>query len=119
MSLVPSQFNVANESNLLNIDDPVTIVGDIHGQFYDLLKGIDNDVGGNPETTKYLFLGDYVDRGTFSIECLILLLSMKISRPKEIIMLRGNHECRQLTSYFNFRQECLIKYNQDVYDRIM
>ena len=48
-----------------------------------------------------------------------MLLSLKISKPKEIVMLRGNHECRQLTSYFNFRQECLVKYNQDVYDRIM
>jgi serine/threonine-protein phosphatase 2B catalytic subunit len=49
------------------IDDPITIVGDLHGQFYDFLKLLDSDVGGNCETTKYVFLGDYVDRGNFSI----------------------------------------------------
>ena len=101
------------------VDDPVTIVGDIHGQFYDFLKLLDKDVGGNCDTTKYVFLGDYVDRGNFSIEVLLLILAMKISRPGQVTMLRGNHECRQLTSYFNFRSECrqlidagLNKYNQ-------
>ena len=59
---------------MLTIDDPVTIVGDLHGQFYDFLKLLDNDVGGIPETTKYLFLGDYVDRGSFSVEVLLLIL---------------------------------------------
>lgn len=90
----------------MSIDDPITIVGDLHGQFYDFLKLLEPDVGGNSETTKYVFLGDYVDRGNFSIEVLLLVLSMKINRPKQVIMLRGNHECRQLTSYFNFRTEC-------------
>jgi len=52
---------------LIAIDDPVTIVGDIHGQFYDFLKLLETDVGGNCDTTKYVFLGDYVDRGNFSI----------------------------------------------------
>jgi serine/threonine-protein phosphatase 2B catalytic subunit len=84
----------------------VTIVGDIHGQFYDFLKLLETDVGGCCETTKYIFLGDYVDRGNFSIEVILLILSMKIARPKQVIMLRGNHECRQLTTYFNFRNEC-------------
>lgn len=56
-----------SEPNLMTIDDPITIVGDLHGQFYDFLKLLDSDVGGNCETTKYVFLGDYVDRGNFSI----------------------------------------------------
>lgn len=93
---------------MLMMDDPVTIVGDIHGQYYDFLKLLETEIGGNSEVTKYLFLGDYVDRGNFSIEVLLLILSMKITRPKEVILLRGNHECRQLTSYFNFRLECMI-----------
>lgn len=52
---------------MVAIDDPVTIVGDLHGQFYDFLKLLQTEIGGNCETTKYVFLGDYVDRGNFSI----------------------------------------------------
>ena len=85
----------------------MTIVGDIHGQYYDLLKIIEKETGGDPINTTYLFLGDYVDRGHFSVEVMALILSLKITHPNSIIMLRGNHECKQLTSYFNFRRECI------------
>jgi serine/threonine-protein phosphatase 2B catalytic subunit len=67
---------VKAEPNIVKIVDPVTVVGDIHGQYYDLLKIL--EVGGNPEDNKYLFLGDYVDRGAFSIECVILLYALKV-----------------------------------------
>lgn len=99
------------------MQDPLTVVGDIHGQYYDLVKIL--DVGGNPETTKYLFLGDFVDRGSFSIEVVMLLYALKISYPETILFLRGNHECRQMTSFFNFRAECIYKYDQEIYDLFM
>jgi len=101
------------EGNILHTEDPLTIVGDIHGQFYDLIKLI--KMCGSPKKRKYVFLGDYVDRGNFSIEVLLLLLSLKINFPGNILMLRGNHESKQMTSNFNFRKECLYKYDQEIY----
>lgn len=105
---------------LQNVDDqylPVFVVGDIHGQFYDLVNLLEKS--GEPGKVQYLFLGDYVDRGLRSMECVILLLSMKIAHPKEIHLLRGNHECRLLTTQFTFRQEVLEKYDEEVYNEIM
>mmetsp|Transcript_105741 Transcript_105741/g.166930 ORF Transcript_105741/g.166930 Transcript_105741/m.166930 type:complete len:566 (+) Transcript_105741:107-1804(+) len=105
------------EPNMLKLSDPITVVGDIHGQYYDLLKLL--EVGGAVGDTQYIFLGDYVDRGSFSVEVVALLFATKIRHPKRIRMLRGNHECRQMTSFFNFREECEYKYDISVYDAIM
>ena len=105
------------EPNLMKLQDPVTVVGDLHGQFFDTVKML--DVGGNPENTKYLFLGDYVDRGSFSVEVSLLLFALKLNYTKTIFMLRGNHECRQMTSFFNFRAEVLNKYDEETYDLFM
>jgi len=74
------------------------------------------DLGGNPEDTNYLFLGDYIDRGNFSVEVLLLLYSMKICFPEKIIMLRGNHESSQLAQFFNFESEVLSKFDADIFD---
>ena len=108
---------VKSEPNIVRIEDPITVVGDIHGQFYDLLNLL--DVGGEPTNTKYLFLGDYVDRGSFSTECVFLLFAIKLNFKSTVLMLRGNHECRQMTSFFNFKKECDVKYDAEVYNCIM
>lgn len=108
---------ITQEPNLLELSDPITIIGDIHGQFYDLLKIL--ELSGNLSNTQYLFLGDYVDRGSFSIEVILLLYSLKLNFPKQIFFLRGNHECRQLSTFFNFRKECLYKFDLEVYEIIM
>ncbi len=80
------------ESNVQPVLSPVTIVGDLHGQFYDLLHLLSPEVGGEPPRSSFVFLGDFVDRGHNSVETLSLLLCLKLKFPGHVTLLRGNHE---------------------------
>lgn len=96
------------ESNVQRVEAPVTICGDIHGQFYDLIELF--KVGGDCPSTNYLFLGDFVDRGLYSVETFLLLLALKVRYPDRLTLIRGNHESRQITQVYGFYDECLRKY---------
>lgn len=94
---------------LIEIEAPVKICGDIHGQYYDLLRIF--ELGGYPPSSNYLFLGDYVDRGKQNIETICLLLAYKLKYPENFFLLRGNHECDSINRVYGFFDECKRRFS--------
>ncbi len=94
---------------LLELDAPVKIVGDIHGQYPDLIRLF--EMSGSPPNANFLFLGDYVDRGKQSLETILLLLCYKLKYPENFFLLRGNHECANVTRVYGFYDECKRRCN--------
>ena len=84
-----------SQPTLIELSPPVKIVGDVHGQYSDLIRLF--EMCGFPPSANYLFLGDYVDRGKQSLETILLLLCYKIKYPENFFLLRGNHECANVT----------------------
>merc|ERR550525_199898 len=97
-----------SQNSLLELEAPIKIVGDIHGQYYDLLRLF--EYGGFPPEANYLFLGDYVDRGKQSLETISLLLAYKIKFSENFFLLRGNHECASINRIYGFYDECKRRY---------
>lgn len=97
----------------LELTAPISICGDIHGQFDDLCRIFETN--GRPDSQSYLFLGDYVDRGENSISTICLLFAYKVKYPDTFFLLRGNHESAMTNRDYGFKGECLTRYSNTIY----
>ena len=96
-------------------EEEITVCGDIHGQYYDLLNIF--ELNGVPsEANPYLFNGDFIDRGSFSVEVIVCMLAWKVCYPNHFFMSRGNHETKQLNKLYGFYGEVTHKYDNKTYE---
>merc|ERR1712066_1090541 len=102
-----------SQSALLELEAPLKICGDIHGQYHDLLRIF--EYGGAPPESNYIFLGDYVDRGKQSLETITLMFAYKFKFSENFFQLRGNHECASITRIYGFYDECKRRHNLKVW----
>ena len=100
---------LCSEPVIINVPPHVKVVGDIHGNIDDLLRIF--EINGYPPKTNYLFLGDYVDRGLYSFEVAITLLALKVKYPKNVFLIRGNHEIQHISETYGFLDELQEKYS--------
>eukprot|EP01129_Flabellula_baltica_P016645 TRINITY_DN8_c1_g2_i5.p1 TRINITY_DN8_c1_g2~~TRINITY_DN8_c1_g2_i5.p1 ORF type:complete len:347 (+),score=70.65 TRINITY_DN8_c1_g2_i5:422-1462(+) len=117
---------LSEEETLIEIESPVTIVGDIHGQFDDLVRvlkmgefsyDLELECFDLNDDAKFLFMGDYVDRGYFSVEVIMLLFCLKIKYPESVFLLRGNHEARDINLVYGFAEHCkYLFYSMDMWE---
>lgn len=107
-----AEYIFASEKNTLEIEGNLIVVGDIHGSLYDLfriLKFIQE------KQANVLFLGDYVDRGSFSLECITILFALKVTYPDSVYLIRGNHEFDSMCSQYGFKDE-ILNYHKSMFE---
>jgi len=114
-NLCDESINVLSKgSTLVKCEGDYVTVGDLHGNIFDLLRIL--NICRLPPATKYMFLGDYVDRGSFSIEVITLILALHCLYPKDVVVLRGNHEFEDTTTFYGFKDEVIKEYkNEELY----
>jgi serine/threonine-protein phosphatase PP1 catalytic subunit len=105
--------HLRNDPILLRLNGSFVVAGDIHGDIYDLVRIF--GLFGYPPSVRYLFLGDYVDRGKHSIEVLTLLYALKVLFPLDVFLLRGNHETVGMSSRYGFKSECKSRVSKAIY----
>jgi serine/threonine-protein phosphatase PP1 catalytic subunit len=115
-----SKTVLLEDPTFLRLSGPLHIIGDLHGNFGDLVRFL--EVFGFPSNRCpecYLFLGDYVDRGDNSIETIAMLLCLKVLYPTQVFLLRGNHECKEMTAIYGFRDNCVELYDEGLWHQFL
>ena len=114
LRLIRSAREILKKDNiLLRLSGDFVVVGDIHGNIGDLVNVFEKE--GFPPEKQYIFLGDYVDRGQYSLEVITLLFAMKLRCPDSVFLLRGNHESNKCTKIYGFKDDCIYRFNKEIY----